>query len=55
MTSYDGNNKPAEVQRSYTSGGVTTIESLLCTYLTSGNNNGLLIDKSARTGRAIGS
>jgi YD repeat-containing protein len=42
VTSWTGDGKPAEVQRSSTSGGVTTVESYLSSYIASGTNQGLI-------------
>jgi RHS repeat-associated protein len=48
VTSWTGDGKPAEVQRSTTSGGVTTTESFLYTYITSGTNAGKMSNVTLR-------
>ncbi len=53
VTSRTSDGKPAEVQRSTTVGGVTTIESLQYVYLTTGPNTGLLDKVTLR--RKVGS
>jgi RHS repeat-associated protein len=48
VTAYTTTGQVGEVQRSNTTGGVTTVESYLNTYLTSGVNNGLLSNVTLR-------
>jgi hypothetical protein len=48
VVSRDSTGRPTEVQRSTTVGGVTTTESFLYTYLTSGVNAGLLSNVTLR-------
>jgi YD repeat-containing protein len=48
VTSWTSAGQPAEVQRSNTSGGVTTVESYLDSYLTSGANAGRLSNVTLR-------
>jgi RHS repeat-associated protein len=48
VTSWNSSGQPAEVQRSNTTGGVTTVESYLDSYLTSGANAGRLSNVTLR-------